>query len=76
MLAGVVCTLAVDPVHNPQGPSRPKAAAAAGHIEAAPQAQRAPVSAVDYVASWMQVSVHAHSIEVQLEVGIAKESTI
>jgi hypothetical protein len=57
-------------------PSGPKAAAAAGHIGAASKAQRAPVSAVDYVSSWMQVSVHAHSIEVQLEVGIAKESAI
>ena len=31
-------------------PSGPKAAAAAGHIGAASKAQRAPVSAVDYVA--------------------------
>ena len=31
-------------------PSAPKAAAAAGHIGAASKAQRAPVSAVDYVA--------------------------
>ena len=30
-------------------PSGPKAAAAAGHIGAASKAQRAPVSAVDYV---------------------------
>jgi hypothetical protein len=30
-------------------PSGPKAAAAAGHIEAASRAQHAPLSAVDYV---------------------------
>jgi hypothetical protein len=50
-------------------PSGPKAAAAAGHIEAASRAQHAPraPSAVGdsdsesiMYSSWMQVSVHAH----------------
>jgi hypothetical protein len=49
-------------------PGRPKAAAAAGRIGAAPQAQSAPISAVDNVfivdaserARSLQVSVHAH----------------
>jgi hypothetical protein len=49
-------------------PGRPKAAAAAGCIGAAPQAQSAPISAVDDVfimdaserARSLQVSVHAH----------------
>ncbi len=42
-------------------PSGPKAAAAAGHTGAASKAQRAPVSAVDYVAI-MDASERAHSL--------------
>ena len=42
-------------------PSGPKAAAAAGHIGAASKAQRAPVSAVDYVAI-MDPSERARSL--------------
>ena len=40
-------------------PSGPKAATAAGHIGAASKAQRAPVSAVDYVAI-MDAAVDVH----------------
>jgi hypothetical protein len=44
-------------------PSGPKAAAAAGHIGAASKAQRAPVSAVDYVArAIMDASERARSL--------------
>ena len=42
-------------------PSGPKAAAAAGHIEAASKAQRAPVSAVDYVVIMDRVTCSCRS---------------
>ena len=50
-------------------PSGPKAAAAAGQIEAASRAQRAPDSAVDYVFI-MDASERARTL-----IGIARDST-